>query len=211
MIYFESNPSLFYPKISMKMSRFAVSVVLIGALISFSGCTKSEKVTVAPKSPTTHTDEHAGHDHDGHNHTDGHAGHTEFNQNIDFAINYNDGFHSHGNGRFGGHLAVLGGHQYHAEFIPNEETGVVLVILYDGQFKPIKTDAKELTLNMVVDGQPKQFVIPVDFEGSAEKPALYKLTDATLAPLLQDGWTGNAQVSITIDGQPATGPLTPKR
>ncbi len=185
----------------MKMSRFAVSVVLICAFISFSGCTKVEKGEVVSTSQTAHT----------HNHTDGHAGHAEFNQNIDFAINYNDGFHSHGNGRFGGHLAVLGRHQYHAEFIPNEETGVVLVILYDGHFKPIKTDAKELTLNMVVEGQPKQFVIPVDFEGSAEKPALYKLTDATLAPLLQDGWTGNAQVSITIDGQPATGPLTPKR
>lgn len=132
-----------------------------------------------------------------------------FNLNPDFAINYDDNFHSHGQGRFGGLLAILGSHQFHAEFLPDATTGNITAILYDDHFKPVKSAAKELTVSLLVDGEPKQFSLLVDFEGSNEKPALYKISDAALAKLLNDGWTGNALVSITVDDKPASGKLIP--
>ncbi len=178
------------------------------------GCSEKQEGTVTSTKVTTRHADHGSHDHHHDHHHGSHedAGHKhgEFNQNIDFAINYDDHFHAHDRGRFGGLLAVLGSHQYHAEFIPDKETGAVLAILYDRLFKPIKMDVKELTVSLLVDGQPKQFTLLVDFEGSAEKPALYKINDATLANLLHDGWTGNALVAITVDDKPVAGQLTAK-
>ena len=134
---------------------------------------------------------------------------SEFNLHPDYAINYDDGFHSHGRGRFGGLLAILGNHQFHVEFLPNAETGDITAILYDDHFKPFNSETKELTVSLMIDGEPKQFTFLVNFEGSKEKPALYKISDTTLAKLLHDGWTGNALVSITIDDKPANGRLIP--
>ncbi len=176
------------------MIRPLLFTILLILCVAVSGC--SEKTTDTAQTRGSHDD----HDH-------AMAKPAGFNQNVDFAINYDDNFHSHGVGRFGGLLAVLGRHQYHVEFIPNKETGDVLAILYDNRFKPFKTATKELTLSLKVDDQPKQYTIPVDFEGSEAKPALYKINDGVLAKLLHDGWTGDALVTITVDGQSASGPM----
>ena len=189
------------------MIRFSVFAALLAVCIVFCGCQEKKEtvsdsgissVPSASPAPVSDTPD------------SGDATEkVEFNDNIDFAINYDDNFHSHGQGRFGGILAILGSHQYHVEFIPNSTTGEITAILYDDHFKPFKTETKELTLSLLVDGQPKQFTFLVNFEGSSEKPALYKISDTTLAKLLHDGWTGNAQASITIDEKPASGKLIP--
>lgn len=116
-------------------------------------------------------------------------------------------FHSHHVGPKGGVLAVLGHHQFHVEFLPDEASGAISALVYDDRFKPTALDAKELTLNIMVAGQPKQFTFLVDNDGSDGKVATYKLTDAELAKLLKTGWEGNAQVSITVKGNPASGGL----
>lgn len=121
-------------------------------------------------------------------------------------------FHSHTAGRKGGALAVLGRHQFHAEFLPDAETGDISVLVYDNEFMPIALEAKELTLDLMVSGEPKKYTFLVDNAGSDTEVAVYKLSDADLAKLLKEGWDGNAQVSIMDKGNPASGKLyNPKK
>lgn len=116
-------------------------------------------------------------------------------------------FHSHTVGRKGGPIAVLGRHQFHAEFLTDAETGQISVLLYDDHFMPVAMDAKDLALNIMVGGEPKQYTFPVIDAGSGTKVAVYQLTDPDLAKLLKDGWEGKAQVSITEKGSPTSGTL----
>ncbi len=127
------------------------------------------------------------------------------------AVNYDDNFHSHGKGRFGGLLAILGSHQFHAEFIPDTETGDVLAIVYDNHFKPFQTETKELTLALKVGDEPKTFTLLVDHDGSEGKPATFKITDVDLAKILAQGWQGDARVMFTSADAPASGNLIPAR
>lgn len=128
---------------------------------------------------------------------------------IDYAVNYDDGFHSHGKGRFGGLLAILGSHQYHVEIIPETATGDVLGILYDDHFKPFKTETKEFTLSLKVNGEQKIYTLLVDHDGDEGKPATFKISDPELAKTLAMGWDGEARVMITVDDAPASGRLAP--
>ena len=118
-------------------------------------------------------------------------------------------FHSHDHGPQGGILAILGAHQFHVEFMPDVQTGTTTAFVYDSRFKPTVLDSKELALNIMVDGQPKQYTFLVDHDGSDNKAATFKLSDEGVTKLLKDGWTGDARVSITVKGNPAGGNLVP--
>lgn len=121
-------------------------------------------------------------------------------------------FHDHFVGRKGGLIAMLGGHQFHAEFLADEATGEITVLIYDEDFMPLAVEAKEVTLNIMVGGEPKQYKFDQTEPGGELTVATYKLTDADLAKLLKAGWEGDAQVSIAVNGAPTSGKLAlPKK
>ncbi len=165
----------------MKRSLSAVFLTLL-ALIAF-GCqpaAKPEPSTPSAPAPAAASEKHS--DDDGHAHG-----------------------HSHDVGPQGGILAVLGQHQFHAEAIADEKTGAVKVFVYDGTNQAVKIDAKELTINLMVDDKPAKYTLLVDHDGSDGKPAVFAITDAHLAEHLCDGWKGDAKVSIDIAGAPCVG------
>lgn len=110
--------------------------------------------------------------------------------------------HSHEIGPNGGALAILGGHQYHAEVLADEDSGVIDVLITDAEFKPTSIDAKELAINMMVDDKPSQYVFPLA-ETAEGEPVKFSLTDPALAELIADAaWEGDARVAIEIGGTP---------
>jgi hypothetical protein len=120
------------------------------------------------------------------------------------------GDHGHGHeGPHGGQLIELGSDEkYHAELVHDDASGTVTVYLLDGEAKaaaPI--DAAEVTLNLVVDGEPKQFKLPAsamddDPEGRSSR---FELTDSELLEALEGGAEG--RLSVEIDGTQRQGNL----
>lgn len=186
------------------MLRVLPFIALLSLILSAPGCTpETEKPGTTPNTTSTSTEPDK---------TTEAAPAISFPKlnEIDYAsVNYNDGFHSHGKGRFGGLLAMLGSHQFHAEFIPDAETGDVLAIVYDKEFKPFQTETKELTLALKIGDEPKTFTLLVDHDGADGKPATFKITDADLAKILVQGWQGDARVMFTSGDAPASGNLAP--
>ena len=110
-------------------------------------------------------------------------------------------------GPHGGLLAVLGSHEYHAEVLADHDTGKVTLFLTDAKFQPIAVDVKEVRLNLMVDGKPKQYVLKVAETIGPDQPIPFTLTDVELAELLEEGWAGEARVAVELDGAPYTGAL----
>jgi hypothetical protein len=115
------------------------------------------------------------------------------------------GGHGHGSGPNGGPMAVLGSHEFHVEVLADEDTGRVRALLTDSEFKPVETATKSLSINMVLDGKPSQFVLDHIDNTS---PVEFQATDKTLAEAMSDGWEGEARVVIEISGAPRTGALS---
>lgn len=167
--------------------RFACFAVLSSLLVLSIGCRKAADSATSSPPPDAAGQTGTAHAHDDHE----------------------EEFHSHDHGPQGGILAILGSHQFHVEFMPNAETGDVTAFVYNDRFKPVALDTKELTLNIMSGDQPKQYTLLVDHDGSDNKAATFRIADVDLAKLLKDGWTGEARVSITVNGNPAGGRLIP--
>jgi hypothetical protein len=112
--------------------------------------------------------------------------------------------HGHDVGPNGGLLAILGSHEFHVEVLADEDTGKVRALLTDPEFKPVKTTAKSLSINMVLGGKPSQFTLDYTDDTS---PVEFQATDKALAEAIHDGWEGEARVVIEIAGSPRTGAL----
>ena len=100
-------------------------------------------------------------------------------------------------------LVEFPGHKYSMEIIDDEATGLVTAFLTNAHFEPVAVDAKAVQLNFVVDGKPKAYTLTRS-EQKEGKPAAFTLTDKDLAPLICDGWQGDATASVEIDGTPYT-------
>lgn len=117
--------------------------------------------------------------------------------------------HNHDFGPDGGSLAVLGSHQYHAEAIASEASGDVEIRIYTSSNKPTSVDAKEIKLNRIVDGQPKQYTLPL-IEGG--KTAIFKINDPELAETVHDrNWDGDLQMTLLVAEMPCNGSFSKKK
>ncbi len=114
------------------------------AILLMSGCADSSSETTTSTDPGLPPDTaDAGHDdHDGHDHDD-HEGHD----------------HGHpSEGPHHGSLIELGGEEYHAEFVHDEDAGTVTIYILDGAAKEaVAIDATEIAINLKHDGKGEQF------------------------------------------------------
>jgi hypothetical protein len=159
---------------------FAPLAVTVLAALALAGCPGGDPPTVGPAPPNP-TDGGDGHDHEY-----GHAEH----------------------GPHGGHIIELGDERYHAELAHDDAAGTVTVYILDGKAEnPSAIDAVEVTINLVIDGQPQQFTLPAaPQEGDAEgRSSRFELADADLLEALEGDAT--CRLNVEIDGTPLLGDI----
>ena len=118
------------------------------ALLITSGCADSSSETTTSSDPglppdtiDAGHDDHDDHDdHEGHDHDD-HEGHDHPSE-----------------GPHHGSLIELGGEEYHAEFVHDEDAGTVTIYILDGAAKEaVAIDAPDIAINLKHDGKGEQF------------------------------------------------------
>jgi len=100
-----------------------------------------------------------------------------------------------------GTLIELGKEDYHAEMVHDEATDTITIHILDSSAtRPVPIAAKQLTLNMRIDGKPRQFVLPavVQDGAAARGPAsAFAATDKELCQALDAvGVSGRLNVEI---------------
>ena len=158
------------------------SVVVVLALVGFSGCNSSKPIPAADEhshaADGEHNHDHAGHDHD----------HTSA-------------------GPHGGQIIELGEEEYHAEFLHDDSRQKIGVHMLDSSAaKPAPIDATSIVINCMVAGKPAQFTLnAVAQEGEAAGTASYfELVSKELSDAL-DAEGANPRLNVTISGKPYVG------
>jgi hypothetical protein len=165
-------------------------VASFGLALTISGCScegpPAKKTTGNGKNadgPSAKKDEH---DHDHHDHASMHGPH-------------------------GGHVLELGHEDYHAEWLEDDASGKITVILLDDKVeKEVAIDAAEIEIKTKVAGEEKSFKLPS--AGEPDKPsARFELEDKTLLAILEAaGKDGTeAQLHVRIKGKDYTGQFAP--
>lgn len=112
-----------------------------------------------------------------------------------------------------GQILELGEEEFHAELVHDDATHTITVYVLDSAAKnAVPIDAKELPLNIVVAGAPKQFALPAaPLAGEAAgKSSCFKLTDQALCEALDDPKT-TGRLNLTIGDKPYTADLAPHK
>ena len=111
-------------------------------------------------------------------------------------------------GPHGGMLIELGGnHEFHAELLHNEMTGVVAVYLLDGDAKnPVAISDREIMINVRLPGGGSQFPLKADpDQGDPDGVASrFVSRDRKLGEALHHE-QAQSQLVLTIDGKPFRG------
>jgi hypothetical protein len=108
-----------------------------------------------------------------------------------------------------GQLIELGDEEYHAELTHDHDSGKVTVYLLDSTAKKsVTSDAKDLTINLVVEGKPAQFKLPAipQEDDPSGQSSRFELTDAILADGL-DLPKATARLNVTIGETALTGDI----
>jgi len=125
---------------------------------------------------------------------------------------HDHGGHGHDHPSEGPHhgsLVELGGEEYHAEFVHDEETGTVTVYVLDGAAKEVvPIEATEISINLKHDGQGEQFKLAASpDEGDPEgQSSRFVSDDAELGEdLHREG--AEAQLVLQIAGKAYRGKI----
>jgi hypothetical protein len=120
--------------------------------------------------------------------------------------------HDHGHAETGPHkgqLLELGEEEYHAELVHDDATYTIMIYVLDKAAKDaVPIDAKELPLNIVVDGNPIQFTLPAAPQPGdpAGKSSCFKLTNQQLCEAMDDPAT-TGRFNLTIGDKPYSAAL----
>ena len=161
----------------MKFTLKLFSVVTLVSSLTFSGCANSESTTDLKETNTPPV----GEDHSAHAHP-------------------SEGPHH-------GPLIELGAEDYHAEFLHDEEAGIVTIYVLDSAAKTaVPIEATEITINLKHDGQGEQFKLAAKpLEGEAEgTSSRFVSEDKELGEHLHSE-TAKATLVITIKEKPFRG------
>jgi hypothetical protein len=118
--------------------------------------------------------------------------------------------HAHSDeGPHGGHLIELGDEAYHAEWLHDEQSGKITVILLDGAAKeevPIAAD--HVIINVAIEGQaPKQYQLAAVNPSGDDPPqaSRFEATEPVLMTALRVGEGVQASLSVDIGGKQYVG------
>lgn len=119
-----------------------------------------------------------------------------------------EGEHAHpSEGPHHGHLIELGNEEYHAELTHDDATHTVTIYVLDSAAKKaVPIDAKEVLINLIVEGKPEQFhLVAAPQEGDAvEMSSRFSLADEKLHEALE-AKTTTGRLNLTIEGKPYSG------
>jgi hypothetical protein len=112
--------------------------------------------------------------------------------------------HDHGEeGPHKGHLIELGDEEFHAELVDDEAGGKIIIYVLDSKAKdPVAADGEEVTISVVVDGQPKDFSLKAT---DAAKRDQFESNEPELAAGLDHYKDAKGRLQITINKKPYTG------
>lgn len=165
------------------------------ALAMISGCGNS--------TPETKTSAASGNTVAGHDDHDNHDGHDHDNH---------DG-HDHGHPSEGPHhgsLIELGGEEYHAEFVHDEDAGTVTIYILDGAAKEaVAIDAPEIAINLKHGGKGEQFKLAAtpDDGDPQGKSSRFVSTDKELGEDLEHE-DADASLVLKINGKSYRGAIS---
>lgn len=172
----------------MLLSQSRVLIVLLmSSVLASLGCDKAG--TPAGTADANDHGEGKEHAHDDHGH-DKHAHPTE--------------------GPHHGKLVELGGEDYHAEVVHDDEAGALTVYLLDSAARnAVFSEAPEVVINIRKGDQPLQFKLGgLKKDGQPEgKFSEYSLVEPELLKALHDK-ASTAKLSVTIDGKPYSGEVS---
>lgn len=138
-----------------------------------------------------HDEGEEGHDHEhGHDHAHGEHGHPS------------EGPHH-------GHLIELGNEEYHAELTHDDESHTITIYLLDGDAKgAVGTAESEVTVNLVVNSKPMQFVLPAvpQADDGAGESSKFELVSEELCDALE-AEEAKGRLNVSIAGKPFTGAI----
>lgn len=109
-----------------------------------------------------------------------------------------------------GHLVELGDEQYHAEWILDDEAGVLTVFIMDGSVSedvPIEADELQLAVK-IGDNEAKTYAVKaVKAEGEIRTPTFECRDRQVVEGLKLVGHGVDATLRVSIEGEPFEGPL----
>lgn len=109
-----------------------------------------------------------------------------------------------------GELIELGGEEYHAELVHDEDSGSLTIYVLDGTAtQTVPVESQEIVINATIDGQPQQFKLAAapdegDPEGTSSR---FVSTSAELAAHLDEEGS-SPQLVLTIKGKSYRGKIT---
>jgi hypothetical protein len=106
-----------------------------------------------------------------------------------------------------GHLIELGKEEFHAELTDDDATKTVTIYILDSAAKSsVPIDAKEVMLNLAIDGKPVQFALPAAPlpTDPPEKSSCFQLADERLIEGL-DAKGAKGRINVTINGKSFSG------
>ncbi len=110
-----------------------------------------------------------------------------------------------------GELIELGKEEYHAELLHDDATHTMTVYVLDSTAKlTVPIEAKELVVNLVVAGKPKQFRLSAkpDPKDPAPLSSCFTLVSEALCEALDDK-TMTGRINLEINGKAFVGTLAP--
>ena len=120
--------------------------------------------------------------------------------------------HDHGEeGPHGGHIIELGTEDHHAELTHDGETPRVGIYFLGDDAKTAKPiDAKSVTINVSVDGEPSQYTLPAAPQPgeSEDQSSYFELVSEPLHIVVSgksESPRTNARINVTINGKPYVG------
>ena len=120
--------------------------------------------------------------------------------------------HTHGHsheeaGPHGGHLVELGEEEYHAEWLHDDESGLITVYVLDGDAAadvPILAD--QITIDVKIGGNSSQHLLAAVDPAEETGTARFELSDKSLIEALKIAGQGaEAEITVEIQGTPYTG------
>lgn len=110
-------------------------------------------------------------------------------------------------GPHGGHLIELGSEEYHGELLHSEKTHAVTIYILDGSAKkevPVAQDA--VTLNVVVNSKPTQFVMKA-VDATDAMASQFVVEDVDLVHAFEDDKITKGKLNVTIGDKPYVGAI----